>query len=169
VHGPWPDWLGHRIQAGEPRSGGRLAHSTRVLHGLTCWGMDVPLLPGSLTVCCQVLRSRVGSPLYVIGPSWCWLSFAGSRSWMPGRRPWRVDRTDDSTASDVAVVMVSLFGHVDGEEWVVGDPGGGSSQIAFRRLNSGMAAVRDLWGGAKVFLGESLALRRQRWRCMWLS
>jgi hypothetical protein len=37
VHGPWPDWLGHRIRAGEPRSGGRLAHPTRVLHGSTCW------------------------------------------------------------------------------------------------------------------------------------
>jgi hypothetical protein len=55
-----------------------------------------------------------------------------------------VVRTDDSTVSDVAVVMVSLFGHVDGEEWPVGDLGGGSSQIAFWRPNSGMAAVRDL-------------------------
>jgi hypothetical protein len=53
-------------------------------------------------------------------------------------------RTDDSTASDVVVVMVSLFGHVDGEEWAVGDLGGGSSQIAFWRPNSGTAAVRDL-------------------------
>jgi hypothetical protein len=52
-----------------------------------------------------------------------------------------VVRTDDSTASDVAVVMVSLFGHVDGEEWAVGDPGGGSSQIVFSRPNSGTAAV----------------------------
>jgi hypothetical protein len=50
----------------------------------------------------------------------------------------------NSTVSDVAVVMASLFGNVDGEERVVGDPGGGSSQIVFRRPNSGTAAVRDL-------------------------
>jgi hypothetical protein len=38
-----------------------------------------------------------------------------------------VDHTDNSTVSDMAVVMVSLFGHVDDEEWAVGDPSGGSS------------------------------------------
>jgi hypothetical protein len=35
---------------------------------------------------------------------------------MPGRRPWKVDCTGVSTASDVAAVVVFLFGHVDGEE-----------------------------------------------------
>jgi hypothetical protein len=80
-----------------------------------------------------------------------------------------MDRTDDSTASDVAVVMVSLFGHVDGEGRAMGDPGAGSSQIAFWRPNSGTTAVRDLRGGVKVFSGESLALRRQRWRCLRVS
>jgi hypothetical protein len=29
----------------------------------------------------------------------------------------------DSMASDVAVVMVFLFGYVGGEEWAEGDPG----------------------------------------------
>jgi hypothetical protein len=72
-------------------------------------------------------------------------------------------RTDESTASDVAVVMVSLFVHVDGEEWAVGDPGGGSSQIVFRRPNTETTVVRDLWSGAKVFSVESLALRRRWW------
>jgi hypothetical protein len=76
---------------------------------------------------------------------------------------------DDSTTNDVAVVMVSLFGHVDGEERTVGDPGGGSSQIVFRRPNSGTTSIHDLRGSAKVFLGESLAIRRQRWRCLRVS
>jgi hypothetical protein len=74
-----------------------------------------------------------------------------------------VDRTDDSTVNDVAVVMVSLFGHVDGKERAVGDPGGGSSQIMFPRPYSGTTGVRDPRGSAKVFSGESLALWCQRW------
>jgi hypothetical protein len=46
---------------------------------------------------------------------------------MPGRRPWKVDRTVGFTASDVAAVVVSLFGHVDDVERTVGDPGVGSA------------------------------------------
>jgi hypothetical protein len=46
---------------------------------------------------------------------------------MPGRRPWKVDYADDSTTSDVAVVVASLFGHVDGVERTVGDPGVGDA------------------------------------------
>jgi hypothetical protein len=38
----------------------------------------------------------------------------GSSAWKPGRRPWKVDCIDSFTASDVAVVAVSLIGHVDG-------------------------------------------------------
>jgi hypothetical protein len=88
---------------------------------------------------------------------------------MPGRQLWKVDCTSDSTASDVAAVVVSLFGHVDGEEWTVGDPGGGSSQIAFGGLTWGWRAGRDPEGGAKVFPGESPALWRQWWRCLRVS
>jgi hypothetical protein len=40
----------------------------------------------------------------------------------------------NSTASDVAVVVVSFFGHVDGMERTVGDPGvGGASALATPR------------------------------------
>lgn len=42
---------------------------------------------------------------------------------MPGRRPWKVDCAVGSTASNVAVVVVSLFGHEDGVERTAGDPG----------------------------------------------
>jgi hypothetical protein len=80
-----------------------------------------------------------------------------------------VDCTGDSTASDVAAVVVSLFGYMDGEEWAVGDPGGGSSQIASGGLTWGWQAGRDLEGGAKVFPGESPVLWRQRWRCLRVS
>jgi hypothetical protein len=38
---------------------------------------------------------------------------------MPRRRPRKVDCADDSTASDVAVVMVALFGHAGGEEQTI--------------------------------------------------
>jgi hypothetical protein len=43
------------------------------------------------------------------------------------------------TASDVAVVVVSLFGHVDDVERTVGDPGVGSA--------SALAAPRSWFGG----------------------
>ena len=39
---------------------------------------------------------------------------------MPRRRPRKVVCADDSTASDVAVVMALLYGRVDGVERVVG-------------------------------------------------
>jgi hypothetical protein len=57
---------------------------------------------------------------------------------MPGRRPWKVDCADGSTASNVAVVVVSLFGHLDGVERTVGDPGvGGASALAAPRSRFG--------------------------------
>jgi hypothetical protein len=46
----------------------------------------------------------------------------GARSWMLGRRPWKVGYTGDSPASDVAVVMVSLCDHEGGEEGTTGNP-----------------------------------------------
>ena len=47
---------------------------------------------------------------------------------MPGWRLWKVDCVGNYTASDVAMVMAYLFGHVDGEERAVGVPGvGGAS------------------------------------------
>jgi hypothetical protein len=53
---------------------------------------------------------------------------------MPGRRPWKVDCAVGSTAGNVAVVVVSLFGHEDGVERTAGDPGvGGTSAVAAPR------------------------------------
>lgn len=53
---------------------------------------------------------------------------------MLGRRPWKVDCTDGSTAGNVVVVVVSLFGYEDGVERTVGDPGvGGASALATPR------------------------------------
>jgi hypothetical protein len=46
----------------------------------------------------------------------------GSSVWKPGRRPQKVDFPNSFTASNVAVGVVSLFGHVDGVERTVGDP-----------------------------------------------
>jgi hypothetical protein len=58
----------------------------------------------------------------------------GARSRMLGWRAWKVVCAGDSTASDVAVVMVPLFGHVGGEERTVGDAGvdGASALVAPR-------------------------------------
>ena len=39
---------------------------------------------------------------------------------MLGRRPRKVDCAGVSAASDVAVVMTLLLGHVDGEKWLAG-------------------------------------------------
>jgi hypothetical protein len=58
---------------------------------------------------------------------------------MPGWRPRKVDCVDGSAASDVAVVVVFLFGHVDGVERTVGDPGVGDA--------STLAAPRSRFGG----------------------
>jgi hypothetical protein len=46
---------------------------------------------------------------------------------------------DGSTASDVAAVVVSLFGHVGGVERTVGEPGAGGA--------SASAAPRSWFGG----------------------
>jgi hypothetical protein len=64
---------------------------------------------------------------------------------MPGRRLRKVDCTDGSTASDVAAVVVFLFGHVDGVERTVGDPGvGGASALAAPRSWFG-DLTREQW------------------------
>jgi hypothetical protein len=55
---------------------------------------------------------------------------------MPGWRPWKVECVYGSTASDVAVVVVSLFGHVDGVERTVGDKG-----MTPRVLDIGLPAI----------------------------
>jgi hypothetical protein len=53
---------------------------------------------------------------------------------MSGRQLRKVDCTDGSTASDM-VAVVFLFGHVDGVERTVGDPGvDGASALAAPRL-----------------------------------
>jgi hypothetical protein len=49
-----------------------------------------------------------------------------------------VDCAGGSTASDVAAVVVSLFGHVDGVERTMGDPGVGSASV--------LAAPRSRFG-----------------------
>jgi hypothetical protein len=84
---------------------------------------------------------------------------------MPRRRPRKVDSVDDSTASDLAVVMVALFGHAGGQERTMGDPGVAmlrlwqrSSQIACRKPNSGLSGRLEFGSGAKVFPGESSPL-----------
>jgi hypothetical protein len=63
---------------------------------------------------------------------------------LPGRRPWEMDHAGDSTASDVAVVTVFLFGHVDGKERTAGNPrdgiGGGASTMEAPRLRLGTLA-----------------------------
>jgi hypothetical protein len=59
---------------------------------------------------------------------------------MSGRQPRKVDCADGSTTSVVAVVMVSLFGHVDGDERIAGElivGGNGNFQILIWRLGSG--------------------------------
>jgi hypothetical protein len=58
---------------------------------------------------------------------------------MLGWRPRKVDYAIDSTASDVAVVVVFLFGYVDGVERTVGDPGVGNALA--------LAAPRSRFGG----------------------
>jgi hypothetical protein len=53
---------------------------------------------------------------------------------MPGWRPWKVHCAVGTAASDVAAVVVFLFGYVDGVDQTVGDPGvGGASTLAAPR------------------------------------
>jgi hypothetical protein len=93
---------------------------------------------------------------------------------MPGRRPRKVDCAGGSTAGNVAVVVVSPFGHGDGEEQTMGDPGvGGASALATPRSCFGSLA----WGlgrlsfgcGVRMLPGENSAPRRQRRRCLRVS
>jgi hypothetical protein len=73
----------------------------------------------------------------------------GSSSRMPGWRPPKVDCADGSAASDVAVVVVFLFGHVDGVERTVGDPGVGDA--------SALAAPRSQFGGLTRDSGQLIS------------
>jgi hypothetical protein len=54
------------------------------------------------------------------------------------RQPWKLDRASDSTTVDVAVVIVFLFGHMDGEERAARNPGGNGA--------SGMVAPGSRFG-----------------------
>jgi hypothetical protein len=64
---------------------------------------------------------------------------------MLGRRPWKVDCADDSAASDVAVVVASLFGHVDGMEQTVGDPGVGDASASAAPRSRFGNLTREQW------------------------
>jgi hypothetical protein len=75
-----------------------------------------------------------------------------------------VDCTGVLVASDVAVVVVLFFGHLDGDERAAGDPGiDDTSVLAPPRSRSGGQARGPHGRGlryrvcVKVFLGESLA------------
>jgi hypothetical protein len=82
---------------------------------------------------------------------------------MPRRRPEKVDRAGVSTASDVAVLVAFLFGHLDDEGQAAGNSkvdgfGNSFSQIAFRRPGSGAAdglryraCARFFWAKAQRF------------------
>jgi hypothetical protein len=52
-----------------------------------------------------------------------WYLLVSVRAGMPGRRPWKVERSVCSSASNVALVVVRLFGCVGGEERTAGDLG----------------------------------------------
>jgi hypothetical protein len=75
-------------------------------------------------------------------------------------------------ASDVAVVVVSLFGHVDDVEQAVGDPGVGSASV----LSAPRSWFGDLTRGQRAakFLGVMRGFFRakaqiQRRRCLRVS
>jgi hypothetical protein len=69
---------------------------------------------------------------------------------------------DSSMASDVAMVVVSHFGHVDDVEWTVRDPGvGGASVLAaprswFGSLTRGHRAA-EFSGAVQGFFGRKLS------------
>jgi hypothetical protein len=50
----------------------------------------------------------------------------GLSSWIPGRRPRKVDHAY-ALASDVAVVMIVFFGNLGGNEQATRDHGGGGA------------------------------------------
>jgi hypothetical protein len=85
---------------------------------------------------------------------------------MQGKRPWKVDYPSDSTASDV--VVVPLFGHVDGEERMLGDfgvdcvlaPAGPYRVLEVCLGDSGRG--QKMGSGTNVFVDETLVLRHQR-------
>jgi hypothetical protein len=61
-----------------------------------------------------------------------------------------VDSASVSTASDVAMVVALLFGHLDGEGQAAGNPrvdgfGNSFSQIVFRRSGSGATDSLRYW------------------------
>jgi hypothetical protein len=76
----------------------------------------------------------------------------------------KVGCADGSTASDATAMVVSLFGHVDGAEWTMEEPGvGGALALAaprsrFRDLTRDKRATQFSGSGARIFPGESSAL-----------
>jgi hypothetical protein len=132
VHGPWPGLLGCQIQAGDPWSGIRLAQPSQVLHWSTCWWhrgttiswLVVRLLP-------SVVVSRRLTVSMVTVSSWWWLSSWGFKIVDVGATALEHGLHRWIYGERRGVVMISLFGHVDGEERARGDLVGGRSQIAF--------------------------------------
>jgi hypothetical protein len=84
---------------------------------------------------------------------------------MPGKRPWKVDYPSDSTASEV---VVPLFGHVDGEERMLGDfgvdcvlaPAGPNRVLEVCLGDNGRG--QKMGSGTNVFVDETSVLRHQR-------
>jgi hypothetical protein len=86
---------------------------------------------------------------------------------MPGRWPWKVDCTDDSSASDVAAVVVPFFGHVDGEERALGDFAVGgvltpaTSDRVLEAYLGDCEHGRKTGSDTKIFQSETSLLRHQ--------
>jgi hypothetical protein len=86
------------------------------------------------------------------------------------RRICKVDRAVRSTASGIAVLVASLFGHAGGQERATGDPSvDGTVLWQWRRPDRILEVLFDgsgwsvvLWCGAEVFLGEKPVLQRQQ-------
>jgi hypothetical protein len=82
---------------------------------------------------------------------------------MPGWRPRKGDCAGGSTASDMAAVVVSLLGHVDGVERTVGDLGVGSASVLaaprsrFGDLTRGQRAAKFSGAVRGFFFGRKLS------------
>jgi hypothetical protein len=72
---------------------------------------------------------------------------------MLGRQPQKVDCAVDSTTSNVTVGMVFHFGHVDGEERVVGDccVGGALAKSVPRSSSRSLAVGSEIHGVVLIF------------------
>jgi hypothetical protein len=78
--------------------------------------------------------------LVLLESMWSCLPLLGLRSWIPRQQPRKVDYANGFTTSNVAVVMVSLLGHVDDEKRAVGDLGVGDafSKATLRSRSGGL-------------------------------